>query len=221
MHDLRTLPISRNTRVRQLATLGLAMAMLSLGSCAGSSEPSSTDPGRNHGPPKPSTSVIGTIPMGSVSDQTTTTSMVTLADDDPVARLLFMASCVEGEGFALTLDLEEVSWTAQVPPEQQSRFQQVMDKCIAEAEEKGLIPGTPTDDEIAEYFERQVRVHDCLIENGYPSQDPPSLERYRDQWLGVTGAPWDPYGMVASELAADPHESQSDWDRIAELCPPG
>lgn len=119
-------------------------------------------------------------------------------------HLDYIASCVAAGGFAVEADPTDGSVQGNHGPEQEEQFRVVLFACDAAAREHGLIKpsGPATRQELELSYRAFLIAHDCLIEHGYPTTEPPSLEVY----VQSGGFAWHPFDNIyphpLSELEA-------------------
>ena len=97
-----------------------------------------------------------------------------------------------------------------VPAEQQDRFAEVNQLCLKdEAAEFGMELGVPSEEELVKEFRALLYVRECMIAEGYPVDDPPSLETFVESG----GSAWHPYNAFMASGRA------SEFETLRETCP--
>lgn len=196
----------RMLRMQRLLTLLAVVGVLS-SACAPSQQPdemsgttevrsaataSSTVPASSSTPPSK--------PPGASSDVTEGTP----GADQPVTASLreqseAIARCAAEQGVAVEVDPsgDGVIWEA--PEGQEARYAEVIDECASTvAEEFGVAQGPPTIDELESWYRAFQWTHGCMKEQGYPVEEPPTLESYVDSG----GTNWHPYNGVVRSIQA-------------------
>jgi hypothetical protein len=107
-------------------------------------------------------------------------------------HLQYMEWCVESEGF--DVQISDGGLLAHTGSAQEPRYREVLALCEQTAVDRGLVKaqGPPDSGELAAWYEAFGWTHDCLVENGYPVSDPPSLDLY----IESRGRNWHPYDML-------------------------
>ncbi len=190
---------------------------------------SSADPG-----PSTTAGISTTVSVSAAASSTTTSPPVTtgsVASAEEIARLLpstpvttapagavrasvlerqrFAVECFRRYGFEGVIQ-EDSGILFDVPPSQQDRFGEVNRLCLEEeAEEFGMELGVPSAETLRRHYRAYLYVRECMIAEGYPVDDPPSLEVFVESG----GAAWHPYNaFMASGRAAE-------LDRLEQTCP--
>jgi len=124
-------------------------------------------------------------------------------------RQRFAVECFRRYGFEGVIQ-EDSGILFDVPPSQQDRFGEVNRLCVEEeAEEFGMELGVPSAETLRRHYRAYLYVRECMIAEGYPVDDPPSLEVFVESG----GAAWHPYNaFMASGRAAE-------LDRLEQTCP--
>ncbi|GEM_PF-1393810 len=120
----------------------------------------------------------------------------------------FYADCLTNAGFAATIDPQTLSVSSPIPPGQEDRFWEVSSRCRQEKFDR--FPALAEPDPTAAY-RAYLYIRECMLANGYPVTDPPSLDTY----LETHGAAWHPYDAVM----ADPTFTYEDFQQLENTCP--
>lgn len=121
--------------------------------------------------------------------------------------------CVEDAGWEA-----KRSWTGGIESSELSRYQRdqyvaVLDAC---SEESGWSTGmnSLTDEQIEQLYSQEVKVFECLKRLDRPTDQPPSIQTYRDGFL--TADQYYAFGLIMDNplLAGMPFEE------LVALCPP-
>lgn len=120
----------------------------------------------------------------------------------------FYADCLNQAGFAATVDPNDLTVTSPIPQGQEDQYWAVTERC---REEKfARFPSLADPDPVAAY-RAYLYVRACMLANGWPVTDPPSLDTY----LETHGAAWHPYDAVM----ADPTFGYEDFQTLEATCP--
>lgn len=136
------------------------------------------------------TTLVGEEPLEALLP----TTPVTVAPEGEVRRAIldrqeFKLECFREHGFDGEID-DDMGILTDVPPDQQDRFFEINELCReAVAGEFGLTFGEPTVEELTIAFRSYLYVRECMILEGYPVDEPPSLDVY----IQSEGAVWHPY----------------------------
>lgn len=136
----------------------------------------------------------------------------------PDAAQVALKECLEREGFVATIEpngsLRVESPSASVTPAE------AIEACNRELQATGLVPGAgdgESVEQLTERYEFMLGVRACMIEKGYPTLEPPSLEVFIEDEGG-----WHPYtavfGAAANENGLVPRPSV-DFDALQRDCP--
>jgi hypothetical protein len=140
-------------------------------------------------------------------------------------RDLFIQSCLRDKGFVVELiehDDDALVITGDWETQQEA-FYEALFACEAEAVDAGLaLPRRePTEEELSELYHLYRWTYDCLLENGYPAEQPPS----EAEWVESGGRSWHPYSalpythMVFAPNTDPPQSIIEEARRIEEMCP--
>lgn len=198
---------------------GLLASIVVLAACSGSSgQLNETEPTR--------------FPEGAVEtsvsqnrdDPTDIRSPATIRED-PVAATLreqsqAISACAAEEGVSVEVasDGEGVVWRA--PAGQEARYSEVVDGCARiVAERFGVAQGEPTAEDLELWYRAFLWTRGCMIDEGYPVSDPPTLDSYIDSG----GSNWHPYNAVFNASGGDirpgvPFSDES-FRELESMCP--
>lgn len=105
-----------------------------------------------------------------------------------------MAPCLTEKGFPATANPEGDGMSINVPVEQEADMRIIQAQC---EQQIGPVPDPIplTDDEIQRVYRGSLEVYDCLVANGYPAVEPPSLKTFVEQYRAASNdrGPWTPY----------------------------
>ena len=106
-------------------------------------------------------------------------------------RQKLVLECMRRYGFDGEIDERDLGINfGKIPDEQFDRFLEVGEICRKEEFERyGLTLGLPTREELEASYRMNLYVRECMIMEGYPVSQPPSLEAY----IESLGAIWHPY----------------------------
>ncbi len=125
-----------------------------------------------------------------------------------VERQQFSLECFRRYGFDGEIQ-EDAGILFDVPPDQQERFVEVNARCVEEeAAEFGIEVGVPSVESLRRHYRAYLYVRECMIAEGYPVDDPPSMEVFVESG----GSVWHPYDAVM-------RSSPSSFSRLEETCP--
>ncbi len=163
--------------------------------------------------PEPTTARVPAETTGPPEVTATTPVSVPLATDEEIAALLpstpvttappgavrasilerqkLVLECMRRYGFDGEIDERDLGINfGKIPDEQFDRFLEVGEICRKEEFERyGLTLGVPTREELEASYRMNLYVRECMIMEGYPVSQPPSLEAY----IESLGAIWHPY----------------------------
>lgn len=114
-------------------------------------------------------------------------------------HLTYLVTCIESEGFPVTLDEEEGAIMAKPGVDQMGRYKEVQSDCEQSAISSGLVgaPKPPDEATLSVWYQAYRALNECLMEHGFPVTEPPSETTYVS-----TGGSWHPYQMLqTSQLA--------------------
>jgi hypothetical protein len=128
----------------------------------------------------------------------------------------YVAQCSAAAGFEFKLiggAAPQLSFVGTVTP----RREEVLTRCQEITHERGWVIPNPFDGSSEAngiLYDIWVDIHDCMVDNGYPTTDPPS----RDAFIEEGQTLWTPWEkMYNSVLYVDP---ESDWGPSGTM-PPG
>lgn len=116
-------------------------------------------------------------------------------------------TCVEEQGFPVTIDIEERSFSFDLGTDARARqAREALRECQQEIDPRRLEPPAPlTDEQFASWYDYVLSQTACLRDAGYPVGDPPPEQVFID-----SEAEWDPYEELALRGAPP---SQEDLER--------
>ena len=120
-------------------------------------------------------------------------------------------ACIRSFGFAAELDLGDLGIVVDLPPEQQDEYFEVLDICRRRLFAELGVSEVPSREELTAHYRAYLYVRECMIAEGYPVDDPPSLEVYVES----LGAAWHPYDAVMAGGQGSP----GFFSRLEETCP--
>ncbi|BDZ54712.1 hypothetical protein GCM10025870_17850 [Agromyces marinus] len=181
----------------------LAVVLCSAIPLAACVETASVEPARTHTPAAPATpdfSYLDDVGEDGLIEGKTYGQLV-----GPITY-----DCMVDNGWVdLVLD-EDGSFGGTVPPEQREQYQADLEDCDAKAQLKYPMPET-TEDDMRERYVFELETRKCLMAQGYPISEPPSVEKYIEQ--NQTGELWMPYSELPASL------KQAEYKRLREVCP--
>ncbi len=131
-----------------------------------------------------------------------------------------IAECAANEGIAVEVDPggDGVTWRA--PEGQENLYDDVIDRCAESvAEAYGVAQGEPTVEDLERWYLAYLWTHDCMKGEGYPVEDPPSL----DVFLDSQGTIWHPYNAVVrsagGEIKPGVQFSEEAFRELENTCP--
>jgi hypothetical protein len=129
-------------------------------------------------------------------------------------HLQFLASCLESAGFSV--DLMDGGISAHPPPEQAAYYDDAQLQCEQAAVTSGLVAeiDEPSDEELAAWYEAHLLTQQCLVEKGYPTSHPPSVDSY----VEAEGRNWHPYDAIRDTTAVEdecPQDLVALFERLA------
>lgn len=143
-----------------------------------------------------------------------------------VIHMEIAAACMADLGFVLEYQVEPGSTTSQfgeVPPEQEARQFAGFEACVEAPVRLGWVEVNPfgLEADRSDLYAFYMGVHQCLVDNGYPTTEAPSLEAFLDD---PPGNAWHPYKATPMEgvLGGEPAElsdSESLQLEIQKTCP--
>ncbi len=120
-------------------------------------------------------------------------------------------ACIRSFGFAAELDQTDLGIVADLPPEQQDEYFDVLDICRRRLFAELGVSEVPSREELTAHYRAYLYVRECMIAEGYPVDDPPSLEVYVESH----GAAWHPYDAVMAGGQGSP----GFFSGLEETCP--
>lgn len=143
-----------------------------------------------------------------------------------VIHMEIAAACMADLGFVLEYQVEPGSTSAklgEVPPEQEARQFAGFEACVETPVRLGWIEQSlfGLEADRSDLYAFYMGVHQCLVDNGFPSTEPPTLEAFLDDPPGIA---WHPYEATPMEgiLSGEPSglsDSESLQLEIQETCP--
>lgn len=139
-------------------------------------------------------------------------------------RSLFIEACLRDKGFMAHIIEHDDATVMQVDyGTQEEAFRQALGACEAEALDAGLAfpRREPTAEELHELYHLYRWTYECLLENGYPTEQPPS----EAEWVESGGRSWHPYSalpysnMIVVPDADQPQSVIEEARTIEETCP--
>ena len=142
----------------------------------------------------------------------------------------WLAECENSFGF----DFEVVSQPGQdptlfgqVPPSRDTFHSEVRRACRAFVAEQGDVFELEQTPEFAErVYAGYLKVHECMLANGFPVDEPPSQQTFVSQWVAGGAGSWHPYSATpfGGSLSTSPDagtgdERVSEQLHIQETCP--
>ena len=167
-----------------------------------------------------------TTTTGDVS--TTTTSLHDIPELDPITGygdfsdvpyldidwnevVALEVQCIQDQGYPATVlpPGNGIGLSQEVPPDQVDMFTAVL---YARRAGLQLPPSEPPSDEwLAEYYQKQLDTKACLEAEGYSISDPPSLDMFIDVYRSGQ-PPWTAYQSLRQI-------SRVEWQRLETVCP--
>ncbi len=127
-------------------------------------------------------------------------------------RQEFVLECFRRYGFEGEIDPMDLSIGFETPPEQQERFWEVNQLCLQEEFEwLGYPLGKNSPEELRRHYRAYLYVRECMIAEGYPVDDPPSLEAYVESG----GEIWHPYDALMQGGEGSP----TFFTKLEQICP--
>lgn len=125
-------------------------------------------------------------------------------------HLHFLASCLESVGFKV--DVRDGAIIARPAPEQADYYDEAQSQCEQDAIDGGLVRELhdPSDDELAAWYEAHFLTYQCLVEKGFPTSPPPSMDSY----IEAGGRNWHPYDAIVDTTTV---EVECPQDIVAHL----
>ena len=125
----------------------------------------------------------------------------------------YIAECAEAAGFVYQIIDTAAPHLSYAGPDY-VRASNASDRCEAIAHREGWVIPNPFDGSAeanALLYDVYVDIHDCMVEHGYPTTDPPS----RDAFVEEGEALWTPWEeMFNSVFYVDPDEQMSPSGRL-------
>jgi hypothetical protein len=125
----------------------------------------------------------------------------------------YQAQCAAGAGIIYRIVDSAAPFLSYAGTDEQRRIV-VSNRCEAIAQERGWAIPNPFDGSAeanALLYDIYVDIHDCMVEHGYPTTDPPS----KDAFIEEGEALWTPWEeMFNSVFYVDPDEQMSPSDRL-------
>lgn len=158
---------------------------------------------------------------------------ITATVDDPARagsyqHALLIERCMNEAGFSITIEGDNSARgiTIQgpvVPPDQEALAWDTMEECREEPIAAGLVLPFPTEfdhDEHVEVYNFWIEVTiPCLLEHGYPINQPQSLDAFIQFQSGGPGSYWHPFDAVAGYDEFRPDRPDSPGERVWKDCP--
>lgn len=147
-----------------------------------------------------------TVPFATGSGGGTSSTHPTVDPGEQERKL----ACFRDNGFEGELD-DDLGISTKVPPEQQDRFFEVNRTCReAVAEKLGLQFGLPSEEVLRRTYRMYLYIRQCMVQTGYPTDEPPSMERFVESG----GSLWHPYNAFMGTAAGATGLSD-----LEQLCP--
>ncbi len=128
---------------------------------------------------------------------------------DPTDDIGFLMACMEFFGFSGTPNQGGILFD--VPPEQMELHLEANSVCrSAYATVAGIDMGPFDEETLTEWYWAYVGTYECLVEHGYPTSPPPSLEEY----IESGGEVWHPYNEMYLT-----NQEPTDEQLLFETCP--
>jgi hypothetical protein len=127
-------------------------------------------------------------------------------------RQELILECMRRYGFDGEIQERSFGILSDVPPEQFDRYLEVGEICRKEEFERyGLTLGVPTPEELETEYRIKLYVRECMIQEGYPVSQPPSL----DAFIESLGAIWHPYDAFVESGGG----GVFGFSKLEETCP--
>jgi hypothetical protein len=136
--------------------------------------------------------------------------MVSALVADPTDEASFLLTCLAEFGFSGEVDPAGGYWGV-VPPDQMELFLHVAGPCHeAYATVAGIEMGPFDVETLTEWYWAYVGTYECLLEHGYPTSPPPSL----DEYIESGGEVWHPYNEMYMT-----NQEPADEQVLFDTCP--
>lgn len=113
----------------------------------------------------------------------------------------FLVRCIRSQGFAVDWEPGDDGYVVH-GGSQQEAASAASERCRRRAVEIGLVSGEsrPADDVLRLWYRAYVEVgYPCMVEHGYPVNDPPSMETWLQQYPNT----WSLYAALSPTMVAD------------------
>lgn len=122
-----------------------------------------------------------------------------------------LQDCLEAAGWEVQVGLGTLTGPV-LPVEQLSLYDADFDRCAEETQFSAPL----TAEDLHRLYPLEVAHHQCLIDNGYESESPPSEQQFVEDWLAVPSdrIPYEAIGLI------NEWGTREDYQNATQVCPP-
>ena len=121
-----------------------------------------------------------------------------------------VVKCMQDEGLEASVDWQGSVTGPEMTTDQYAKWSEISSKC---SESVGYFNTQLTLIQKKELYAQELKARECLAENGYPSDEPPSEQQFIDTWGGA-----DQYSAYFAAGGGEFNEAEA--RKVVALCPP-